>query len=243
MKARVTAIVPAFNEERNIKGVLLPLISSVYVDEVICVDDGSTDSTFEIAKSVNGVKIIHYEKNRGKAYAIARGIEKAIGDIVLFSDADIYGLKDEHLKKLISPLTSGKYDFSIGYRSSRMESSVGVPFSGERAYLKKDLLRHIKKFENKGYGLELYLNYHFKHRKRKIFKMNGVFSYSKSVKMSRVKAVRSYGDETFEIIQEILKRKNMASYFLNAYLTYVYVNDKSLSKYLPSRSFIQYFRY
>ncbi len=240
MKKRVTAIVPAYNEEKYIKEVLLPLVNSPYIDEVICVDDGSTDSTLEVLKNFRGIEVLNYTKNHGKAFAIARGLEKATGDIVLFFDADIHGLTDVHIKKLISPLSGGKYDLSIGYRSSKMESSVGVPFSGERAYFRKDLLPHIKKFENKGYGLELYLNFHFKNKRKKIFKMNGVLSYAKSNKVSKVKAIKLHSDETFEIIQEIVKRKNMVSYFLNAYLVYVYVNDQSISKYLSYRSFIEY---
>lgn len=241
MKKRITAIIPAFNEEKYIKGVLAPLVNSSYINEIICVDDGSTDSTLEILKGVAGIEILHYKINRGKSYAVARGIEKATGDIVLFFDADLHGLTDKHIGKLISPLFSGKYDVSIGYRSSRMESSIGVPFSGERAYFRKDVLPHIKKFENKGFGLELYLNFHFKNKRKKIFKMDGLLTYAKSNKVSKVKAIRYIGEESFEVISEIVKRKNVASYFLNAYLVYVYINDKSLSKYFSYKSFIEYF--
>lgn len=239
---KVSAIIPAYNEEKHIEKMLISLINSSYIDEVICVDDGSEDSTLKVVRSVKGVRVLHYRKNHGKAYAVARGIEKAQGEIILLLDADIRGLTDKNIRKFVLPLKTRECDLTIGYCSSRIESSVAVPLSGQRAYFKKNLLPHIRKFENKGYGLELYLNYQFRNKKKKIFKLDGVFSYSKGEKYSDIKAIKLYGDTTFQVVREIFKRKNAASYFINAYLFYIHLNDQSLREYLSYKSLRGYIR-
>lgn len=167
MDYKVTAIVPAYNEEKKIYAVLYALVACPYVDEVICVDDGSTDKTREIAESVSGVNLIHLEKNRGKAYAISCGILHAKGAITLFIDADINGLSNVCIKKLLIPLTNLGYDAAIGYRTGKFERLFFRPLGGERAYFRKDLLPYLKKFEKKGYGLEVYLNNLYKKKRVK----------------------------------------------------------------------------
>lgn len=165
MNYKVSAIVPAYNEQKKIKSVLTTLVNSKYIHEVICVDDGSTDKTFLIAKAIKGVKVIHRERNKGKAYAISLGIQHATGDITLFIDADINGLTDICIQKLLLPLMNGVSDATIGYRLGKFERLFFRPLGGERAYFKKDLLPYLKQFEKKGYGLEVYLNNLFKKRK------------------------------------------------------------------------------
>ena len=87
---RVSVIVPAYNEEKSIAMSLESLLSQDYGNyEVVLVDDGSTDKTFEIARRYEGpkVKVIHQE-NKGKAAALNAGINAASGAIVLTVDAD-----------------------------------------------------------------------------------------------------------------------------------------------------------
>ena len=81
---------PAYNEEKSIAMSLESLLSQDYGNyEVVLVDDGSTDKTFEIARRYEGpkVKVIHQE-NKGKAAALNAGINAASGAIVLTVDAD-----------------------------------------------------------------------------------------------------------------------------------------------------------
>ena len=88
----VTAVIPAHNEEDNIRTTLNIATSSNIIDEVIVVSDGSTDQTVEIANSYSNVKVIHLEENQGKGRAMDIGIENSYGDIILFLDADLKGL-------------------------------------------------------------------------------------------------------------------------------------------------------
>lgn len=235
----VSAIVPAFNEAKFVQSVLLPLIDSAYIDEVVCVDDGSSDSTPDQIRNMKGVTVVSLPKNHGKAYAIARGIEKAKGDIVLFADADIAGLTDRHIAQLLNPLKLGKFDMVIGYRSSAMEATVGVPLSGERAYFKRDLLPLVKQFEKKGYGLELYLNYKFKNKRKKIFQLRGVSSRSKGEKYPYLTAARLYAGETYQVVNEVVRQPNLFSYLLNSYVNYVHFKNERLTDYLQMKRFLR----
>lgn len=87
---RVSVIVPAFNEEKTIASSLESLLSQDYDNyEVVLVDDGSTDSTLEIARKYEGqrLRVVHQE-NKGKAEALNTGIRASTGSIVLTVDAD-----------------------------------------------------------------------------------------------------------------------------------------------------------
>ena len=87
---KLSVIVPAFNEEKNIGESVDSLMAQDYDDfEVIVVDDGSTDRTLEVATERAGprVRVVHQD-NRGKAAALNTGIASASGTIVLTVDAD-----------------------------------------------------------------------------------------------------------------------------------------------------------
>src|SRR3989338_9922951 len=97
----VTAIIPAFNEEKNIAKVLKALLGSSCVDEVICISDGSTDGTTEIVKGFGEkIKFLDFKKNHGKGFALAQGLKIATYEIVLFFDGDIVNLKEEYILQL-----------------------------------------------------------------------------------------------------------------------------------------------
>lgn len=91
-KPLVSIIVPALNEEKNLPKCLQSLLNLTYPNkEIIVVDGGSTDRTYEIAKSF-GVKVLRFKKLPenwvGKSYGCHIGYQAAKGDILLFTDAD-----------------------------------------------------------------------------------------------------------------------------------------------------------
>ena len=75
----ISIIIPAYNEENKIKDTLESIKDIKEIDEIIVVDDGSSDKTSEVAKSVESQKInvITQSKNRGKGYALNNGIREA----------------------------------------------------------------------------------------------------------------------------------------------------------------------
>ncbi len=82
---RTSLIIPAYNEEKA-----LPLVIEEYkdkVDEIIVVDDGSSDNTYNIAKKYD-IKVYKHEKNQGKVAALHSGVKNSNGEIIIFTDAD-----------------------------------------------------------------------------------------------------------------------------------------------------------
>ncbi|MDH5457621.1 MAG: glycosyltransferase family 2 protein [Nitrospinota bacterium] len=113
---------PAYNEELRL-GRTLPILrawleSQEYTWEIVLVDAGSSDRTREVFHEVFSPeqgRSFKNEMNRGKGYAIRRGIREAKGEVLLFSDAD-FSTPIEEFPKLAGYLENG-YDIAIGSRS------------------------------------------------------------------------------------------------------------------------------
>ena len=102
----VSAIVCAYNEEKTIGPILEVLLSHPKIDEVIAVDDGSTDRTGKIIDSIKSDKLvkIHHPKNLGKGAAVASAVKASRGKFLLFADADLINFHPLHVDLLLSPL-------------------------------------------------------------------------------------------------------------------------------------------
>lgn len=108
-------IIPAFNEEKNIRKVIKDV--KRYVDVVVVVDDGSKDKTFEIAKNENVIALKH-SINRGQGAALQTGNQYAINekaDLVIHYDADGQFLANE-IPLLIEPIMNKNADIVFGSR-------------------------------------------------------------------------------------------------------------------------------
>jgi glycosyltransferase involved in cell wall biosynthesis len=114
---RITVIIPAYNEETRLPKVLEGIPD--FVDEVIVVDDGSSDGTYEVAKAFSKkdgrIKAIRLEKNCGKGCAMREGIKHSSGDVVVFMDADGQH-RPEEIRNLVEPIVAGEADLVIGAR-------------------------------------------------------------------------------------------------------------------------------
>lgn len=110
-------IVPCFNEASTIKELLTRVLESPYVGEVILVDDGSSDDTVSIARSVEDprLNLLTHTENRGKGAAIRTGISEARFDFVLIQDADLEYDPGDY-PQLLEPLLLGKADVVYGSR-------------------------------------------------------------------------------------------------------------------------------
>jgi len=110
---KITAILPAYNEEVSLGSVVLN--TKKYVDNVIVVDDGSKDSTVEIAK-LAGAEVISHPSNKGKGAALKTGFEAVKeSEIIVTLDSDGQHNPKE-IPKLINPIINGEADIVNGSR-------------------------------------------------------------------------------------------------------------------------------
>ncbi len=91
---KISLIIPAYNEEKQILKTLSQAIEYMEKElpsyEIIVVNDGSCDKTAEMAEALSPfISLISYEKNMGKGYAVARGVVRAKGESIFFTDADL----------------------------------------------------------------------------------------------------------------------------------------------------------
>lgn len=111
--ATITAVIPAYNEAIRIAQTLNQIKS--FVDEIIVVDDASTDGTAGIA-STHGAVVFSQAKNSGYINAIKRGFSHANGDIVVTIDADGEFPADQ-IPALVKPILDGEADMVQGHRN------------------------------------------------------------------------------------------------------------------------------
>src|SRR3989338_4669473 len=108
---KVSLIIPAYNEQNTIAKVIETAKKVRHIDEIIVVDDGSTDTTKEIAKN-HEAKIFSHKKNLGKGSAISTGIQHAKGDVIVFIDADLTNISPRKITALIHPILNDEADFT-----------------------------------------------------------------------------------------------------------------------------------
>ncbi|MCD6447578.1 MAG: glycosyltransferase family 2 protein [Thermoplasmata archaeon] len=119
----ISVIVPVYNEKENIEALYKKLIKVLKKeDEIIFVDDGSTDGSYEVIKKIHErdgrVKCIKFARNFGKTAALMAGFEIAKGDAVVTIDGDLQNDPDD-IPKLLEKLK--EYDVVNGWRYDRKD--------------------------------------------------------------------------------------------------------------------------
>ena len=114
----LTVIVPVFNESNTVHEVVDRLRSTGMPLQIILVDDGSTDGTYEVMSPLHDAPstiVCQHQKNRGKGAAIRTGIQHATGDVIVIQDADReYDPAD--FRFLLQPLLAKEADVAYGTR-------------------------------------------------------------------------------------------------------------------------------
>jgi dolichyl-phosphate beta-glucosyltransferase len=116
----LSVVIPAFNEARRLPATLARvgehLAAQGRPHEILVVDDGSSDGTADVARSAGAdVRVLRHEPNRGKGYAVRRGMLAATGARRLMTDADL-STPIEELARLEAELDRG-WDVAIGSRA------------------------------------------------------------------------------------------------------------------------------
>jgi glycosyltransferase involved in cell wall biosynthesis len=142
---KITCVIPAYNESKNINKVLDKV--SPLVDEVIVVDDCSADNTYELVKLTKAIALRH-PINRGQGAALQTGDEYALAhgaDIIVHFDADDQ-FKAEEIKDLIVPIINGQADAVFG---SRFLGSANFPFT------KRVIIMPLARLINRLFGIKM----------------------------------------------------------------------------------------
>jgi glycosyltransferase involved in cell wall biosynthesis len=115
---KLSVIMPVFNEEGTIEEILKQVRAVGLADEIVIVDDGSTDRTrelLEVQAGQPGTIVIYHDRNQGKGAAVRTGFDRATGDILLIQDADLeYDPRDYPM--LIRPIVEGRVKVVYGSR-------------------------------------------------------------------------------------------------------------------------------
>ncbi len=156
-----SCIIPAYNEAERIRNVLTGVCGHSLIDEVIVVDDGSTDNIREILEHDPRIRLISYSPNKGKTHAVLTGIGQSKNENILLLDADLVGLTSVTIDALLVPVESHIADITISLRGNSLPiyKKLGIDiFSGERAFNKKILGDIGDLLQIKGFGLEVFMN-------------------------------------------------------------------------------------
>ncbi len=116
----LSVVIPAYNEALRLPATLVSvhehLAARGIAHEILVVDDGSSDATAEVARAAGGpVRVLRHEPNRGKGYAVRRGMLAATGERRLMTDADL-STPIEELARLEAAIDRG-FDVAIGSRA------------------------------------------------------------------------------------------------------------------------------
>ncbi|CAN5627954.1 hypothetical protein BH11ARM2_BH11ARM2_05500 [soil metagenome] len=213
----VAAIVPAYNESDRIARVLKAACAASTVTEVIAVSDGSSDTTARRAGEVPGVKVVDLIRNVGKGGAMAAGVRVTRAPILVFIDADLEGLRPEHIDAIVRPVLEGRSDVCVGlFRDGKTWSDAAQrvsPFlSGQRA-MRREIFEAVPYPDELRFGIEVALNTAARKRRAKTMRvlLHGVSNAYKEQKMGVVKGtaarLRMYGEITQAMVKNRKRKK------------------------------------
>jgi len=123
----ISVVIPAYNEEDNIILLCDEVISSLnkmdVTYEIVLVDDGSIDNTFNMMNQVKEkfdfVKVVKFKKNYKKSAAYMAGFRESCGDIIVTMDADLQDDPSE-IEKMVNLIE--KYDVVVGWKENRVDT-------------------------------------------------------------------------------------------------------------------------
>lgn len=169
----VSAIVPFYNEGNRVLSVLDVLKNLQAVDEIICVDDGSTDNAIEkVRERFTNIIVLENPYNQGKSAAIAKGLRAAKGEYIFLIDADLRNLQKDELETAITKAKQSDASMIIlrrihdhfGAKLTRAD----ILISGERILKKSDLLE-VFETNPRHFQIETAINLYMMNKKKIVY--------------------------------------------------------------------------
>jgi glycosyltransferase involved in cell wall biosynthesis len=169
----IGVIIPAFNEAENLLRVLNVVCAVDWAEQIVVVDDGSTDDTLNIARQSAArdkrVIAVHIPENQGKAAALLTGVQALSTQLVMFLDADLVGLQPCHLEKLYSPVASGSHKMTVavfqhGNLFTDASHLLAPNLSGQRCLPRAEAEQALIPLVTSRYGVEVGLTIYARNR-------------------------------------------------------------------------------
>jgi glycosyltransferase involved in cell wall biosynthesis len=160
-RARTAAVIPAWNEAETVGAVVYAALDARLVDDVVVVDNASTDATAAVAAD-HGARVVK-ELTPGKGQAMRTGVAAASdASVVVFLDADLVGLRSEHIDGLVASVVNREVDMACGlFDRGPVANPIfleGLPvLTGQRA-LRRELFEQLDLADVRGYRVEAALN-------------------------------------------------------------------------------------
>lgn len=239
MKKKVSVIIPVYNASDSIEKCILSLENQTYKNiEIIAINDGSIDNSFDILKRLEkkykNLKIID-KKNEGVSITRNKGIKMATGDYIMFVDNDDY-IDIDYIETYIKEVLIFDYDIVIGgYRRENSKKRIikkqiltDCEFSKyivlapwAKLYKKQFLLKNKIEFLSYGIGEDVYFN---------------LLAYSKDPKIkiiNSIKYVWYFNDESVSNTkQRGLKKEINIFYLLDKIISFVDLKDDNINYFL-----------
>lgn len=152
-------LIPALDEAARI-GSVIRAARAAGRGPVLVVDDGSSDGTADVAEAA-GAEVLRLPSNVGKGGAFVAGADALEADVLILLDADLTGLRPEHVRALADPVLHGLVDMTrgvfVGARASTSTAQRLAPaLAGQRA-LRRDRLRSVAGLAESRFGVEILL--------------------------------------------------------------------------------------
>jgi glycosyltransferase involved in cell wall biosynthesis len=208
----VNLVIPAHNEAEHIASIVRTALRASLVGRVILVDDGSTDGTAEAAAAADSrLEVLRTQVNQGKAAALLLGIEAAGSDLIAFIDADLIGLRPEHIDDLIRPVLQDECDMTLGlFRGGRLRTDLAhrtTPYLSGQRCLRWGAFRDTPLLARARYGAEVALSLHARRCGLRVQSVawNGVTHVTQPEKHGVVRGSLSYLRMYAEILLYVLR--------------------------------------
>lgn len=198
----IGVVIPAFNEGETLGAVLNAACAIPWFRQIVVVDDGSTDDTYFIAKqaAIQDARVLamRLPENQGKAGAMLAGVRVLQTDLVVFLDADLKGIVENHFVELCAPLQNDGCEMAIAvFRHGGLltdASHLGAPYlTGQRCLNRSVAEQVLTSLAGTRYGVEMGLTIHAKKhgwRVQKVIWM-GVTHRMKEQKRSILPGIKS----------------------------------------------------